>query len=130
GARLVAPENTLPAFEQALAAGADGVELDVRLNADGHVVVFHDADLTRMTQGNISSRIADLSLAELLEVDLGQGARIPTLEQVLSFAEPRRCRLNIELKSDGSSPAKLVDAVSRLLDANPSDMKALLSSFE
>ena len=46
-----APENTLPAFQQAIQKGADGVELDVKLTADGHVIVIHDSTVDRTTDG-------------------------------------------------------------------------------
>ena len=51
GASAHAPENTLAAFELALAQNADGIELDVKLTADGHVVVIHDATVDRTTGG-------------------------------------------------------------------------------
>ncbi|MCB0885348.1 MAG: glycerophosphodiester phosphodiesterase, partial [Propionibacteriaceae bacterium] len=46
-----APENTIPAFELALAMGADGIELDVQRSADGHVVVIHDVTINRTSNG-------------------------------------------------------------------------------
>ena len=51
GASRAAPENTIPAFELAIGAGADGVEFDVQLSRDGHVVVIHDETLQRTTDG-------------------------------------------------------------------------------
>ena len=52
GGRALAPENTMPAFDAGLAAGADGLELDVQLSSDGEVVVCHDPTLDRTTDAN------------------------------------------------------------------------------
>src|SRR5512141_2609782 len=87
GASTHAPENTLPAFELALEEGADGVELDAKLSADGKVVVIHDATVDRTTDGH--GRVSELSLQELKALDAGasfgdrfRGVRIPTLDEV------------------------------------------------
>ena len=69
GASAHAPENTLAAFELALAQGADAIELDVKLSADGHVVVIHDATVDRTTDRQ--GRVKDISLAELRSLDAG-----------------------------------------------------------
>lgn len=83
-------ENTLPAFERAIADGADFVELDVQASADGALVVFHDLELDRLTplRGPLRRR----PLAELREVG------IPTLEEVLALTAGR-IDLMVELKS-------------------------------
>src|SRR5438132_12637759 len=85
GASAIEAENTLPAFEAAIAAGADAVELDVRTTADGVVVVMHDADVSRMTDG--IGLVHDLRLEELkrLRVRTAAGGEtaVPTLEEVL-----------------------------------------------
>lgn len=125
GGARVAPENTLAAFDAGLACGADGLELDVRLSADGVAVVIHDARLDRTTDrsGPVSALTAD----ELMRVDAGfafdsqgaypfrgQGIGIPRLRDVL--ARYRDVPLIIELKED---TAGLVDAV--LADVRRSD---------
>jgi len=96
GNRAHAPENTLEAFDQAVALGADAIEFDVRLSADGVPVVMHDPTIDRTTDG--TGEVERLSLAELRAVDAGarfagvggtpssyagQGIRIPTLDEVL-----------------------------------------------
>ncbi|WP_428264201.1 glycerophosphodiester phosphodiesterase [Haliangium sp.] len=86
-------ENTLPAFARALAAGADGVELDVRLCAGGEVVVFHDDDLTRVA--GRPERVDELDLSALQAIPLAEGARVPTLAEVLA-AVP--ALVNVEIK--------------------------------
>ncbi len=100
GARHAAPENTLEAFALAHEEGADGVEFDVRLTADGEVVVIHDATLTRVTAGRDERRVDSLSVAELQRVALDGGARVPTLRQALELCLDRNLRANVELKSD------------------------------
>jgi glycerophosphoryl diester phosphodiesterase len=121
GSSAAAPENTLPAFEAAVAQGADAVELDVRLTADGAPVVIHDATLDRTTDR--TGPVAALTLAELRSVDAGwhfspdQGrthphrgrdARVPTLGEVL-WAFPKLSIL-VEIKEP---PAQ--EAVRRVL---------------
>ncbi len=69
GGSALAPENTLAAFDTGLRAGADGLELDVHLSADGVPVVIHDDTLDRTT--NASGPVASLTAAELARVDAG-----------------------------------------------------------
>ncbi len=77
----VEPENTLRSFISAQRAGLDVIELDLHLSKDGALVVMHDADLDRTTDGK--GPIADRTLAELRELDAGRGERIPVFEEVL-----------------------------------------------
>ena len=109
GASHDAPENTLSAFRLAFAQGADGVELDVRLSADGRAVVHHDADLQR-TAGR-ADRISDLTAEELARVSLeGPGASrtvgIPTLEEVVASL-PADALLDVEVKDAGNRDDRL-----------------------
>lgn len=103
GASAVAPPNTLAAFEKAVELGADGIEMDVHLSADGVPVVIHDYTVDATTDG--SGRVADMTLAQLKELDAGSpfdptfaGERIPTLGEVLESVG-NRLLLNIELKT-------------------------------
>lgn len=98
GALLEQVENTLPAFTRALELGADGVELDVRLSADGEVVVFHDEDLSRLA--GRPDRIASLTWAQLSAARLVRGARIPRLSDLLAVW-PADKWLDVELKPGG-----------------------------
>ncbi|MFB8271933.1 glycerophosphodiester phosphodiesterase [Streptomyces sp. NPDC055955] len=82
GARSEEPENTLRSFRRAAALGADGIELDVRVSADGHLVVVHDATVDRTTDGE--GEVAALTLAQLRSLDAGSGERIPTLDEALA----------------------------------------------
>lgn len=103
GAKHARPENTQAAFDQALAEGADGIELDLQLTRDGVPVVFHDHTLRKL--GQPRQRLSALSLAELRALDFGAwydssfaGQRIPTLEEVL-FRYGHRTELSLELKA-------------------------------
>ena len=105
GARAYAPMNTLPSFELALAQGADGVELDVRLTRDGEMVILHDDTVDGTTDGK--GRIRDLMLSEVKALDAGSyfdakyaGTRIPTLDEVFE-AIGKRTRINVEIKAEG-----------------------------
>ncbi|WP_405504737.1 glycerophosphodiester phosphodiesterase [Streptomyces anulatus] len=77
----VEPENTLRSFVRAEASGMDAIELDLHLSKDGALVVMHDVDVDRTTDG--SGPIAARTLAELRELDAGQGERIPVFDEVL-----------------------------------------------
>lgn len=90
GASKSAPENTLAAFRAALEAGADGVELDVHLTSDGHVVVIHDATLNRTTSGK--GPIGEAPLNAIRQLDAGSwhsaqfaGEQVPILKEVLEL---------------------------------------------
>jgi glycerophosphoryl diester phosphodiesterase len=130
GARREAPENTMAAFELAAGAGAHGIELDVRLCQSGQVVVCHDPTLSRTTQGRDDRSIADLAYAELERVDLGSGARVPLLEDVLAWAKGR-LRVNVEVKRDVPDRARLVRETALLLRGQgPALSNVIVSSFD
>jgi glycerophosphoryl diester phosphodiesterase len=102
GASEAAPENTLAAVNLAWKLGADAVEIDVRLTADGHIVALHD-ETTKRTTGR-DWRVAERTLAELRTLDAGSwkgpqwsGERLPTLAEVLATI-PDGKRLFIEIK--------------------------------
>ncbi|MFF3346972.1 glycerophosphodiester phosphodiesterase [Streptomyces sp. NPDC002779] len=81
GVMGVEPENTLRSFVAAQQAGLDLIELDLHLSKDGHLVVMHDTEVDRTTDG--SGPIAEKTLAELRALDAGRGERVPVLEEVL-----------------------------------------------
>lgn len=104
GASGEEPENTLRAFEAAVAQGAQMIELDLRLTMDGHVVVIHDASLNRTTDRQ--GRIAKITLAEARRADAGKGERIPTLKETLELAR-KRAELYLEMKDANAATATL-----------------------
>jgi glycerophosphoryl diester phosphodiesterase len=133
GASAVAPQNTLAAFEKAAELGADAIELDVHLSADGVPVVIHDFNVDATTDG--SGRVAELSLVQLRQLDAGttfdpsfSGERIPTLEEVLQ-AFGYRVLLNIELKNFSLRGNRLEQAVTELIERHGLEDRVLLSSF-
>jgi glycerophosphoryl diester phosphodiesterase len=129
GASAACTENTLAAFAQAIADGADGVELDVQLCRSGEVVVFHDDDLRRLA--GRPERVADVSLGQLRRVALPGGGTIPTLAEVLSLCGAGAL-VNVELKHDGILPAScraLVDAVAHEVARTDAAHRVLISSF-
>ncbi len=104
-----APENTLLGIRTALDMGCDGVEIDVRLCADGVPVLIHDDDLGRTTDAH--GRVADMSLDSLSEVDAGQGEPVPTLRDALALVDGRMLFV-VELKvTPGDDVGALCDAV-------------------
>jgi glycerophosphoryl diester phosphodiesterase len=130
GARHAAPENTLAAFELALAEGAEGVELDVRLDRDGEVVVIHDCTLRRVSGGRETRPVWELGRADLDRIDLGGGERVPRLTAVLDWARARRARVNVEVKHDGPRTWELVRRVAALCRGMPhAERRLLLSCF-
>jgi len=81
GVMGVEPENTLRSFVAAQEAGLDGIELDLHLSSDGELVVMHDADVDRTTDG--SGPVRQHTLKELRAFDAGRGERVPTFEETL-----------------------------------------------
>ncbi len=133
GASKYAPENTLPAFELALEQGADGVELDAKLSADGEVVVIHDASVDRTTGGH--GKVSQLTLAEMRALDAGalfeerfRGTRIPTLAEVFE-ALGSRAIINVELTNYSTPLDGLVNKVCALVKAHGLQERILFSSF-
>ncbi|GAA2505650.1 glycerophosphodiester phosphodiesterase [Streptomyces gobitricini] len=93
GVMGVEPENTLRSFVRAEHAGMDVIELDLHLSKDGALVVMHDAEVDRTTDG--TGAVADKTLAELRELDAGLGERIPVFEEVVDAV---RTPLQAEIK--------------------------------
>jgi glycerophosphoryl diester phosphodiesterase len=133
GASAYAPENTLSAFVMALEQGADGVELDAKLSADGQVMVIHDATVDRTTNGH--GRVKDLSLADLRSLDAGgffaekyRGEKVPTLEEVFE-ALGKRMFINVELTNYNTPADHLVESVCMLVKKFGLQKQVLFSSF-
>jgi len=130
GGAALAPENTIAAFERGIASGADGLELDVHLSADGIVVVCHDETLDRTT--DTSGRLAARTASELARVDAGyrfvdgkgdhpfrgQSIGIPTLSDVLR--RYKAVPTIVEMKVDSEAMGRAVAAVVRDAGAHDS----------
>jgi glycerophosphoryl diester phosphodiesterase len=134
GAMSLAPENTLAAFALAREVGADGVEFDVQLSADGEPVIIHDHTLERTTDGH--GAVAAHTLGELRQMDAGRwfdaryaGERIPTLQEVIDLLGGEMF-LNIEIKGGHGESAGLPDRVVECVRRNRIEGRVLLSSFQ
>lgn len=123
GASAKAPENTIRAFEVAIEEKADGVELDVRLAADGIVVVAHDPDLKRVA--GRPGRVAALSSRELGALS----PAIPTLDETLDLLLPSELRINVEIKPDVPSRLALTRAVAAIWERRRLPERVFISSF-
>ncbi len=135
GFSAFAPENTLPAFQLALEAGVNVVELDYRQSADGQLMVIHDADLDRTTDarlrwGGKHIRVEDKTAWEIRSLDAGSwfdpkyaGARIPFLGEALDLIQPRTIAL-LERKS-GS-----VESTIQLLESKRLAGRVIVQSFD
>ncbi|HEX9411333.1 MAG TPA: glycerophosphodiester phosphodiesterase [Actinomycetota bacterium] len=136
GASATHPENTLASFLAAAGAGADMVELDVRLTADGVPVVLHDPDVSRTTEGSGSVHLMSLKELKRLDASGGRGPRaeIPTLHEVLE-ALSGRVGVDLEIKNLPGEPSfdspreAIVMETLRLIDETRFDGIALVSSF-
>lgn len=120
GASHVSPENTIPAFEIAIEAGADAVELDVRLTSDRELVVMHDARLGRTT---LNSRlVASTTAEEAAALDAGswfnrefRGALVPLLNEALMTLRERVVPL-VEIKDSGSIGVSAAERLVEILE--------------
>ena len=130
------PENTLASFKEAVRVGSDGIELDVHLTKDGHLVVIHDETVDRTTNG--TGEIRNLTLAEIKAMDAGSwfhnkyaGEKIPTLEEVLLLLTELgfNGQLNIELKTDVIQYKGLVEKCLALQSAKDWPFAIVYSSF-
>ncbi len=92
------PENTLLAFREAIALGADAIEFDVRRSKDGELVISHDAEVSRTTNGK--GDISKLTFSKLRTFNAGQGERIPTLREVLELGKGK-IAFQCEIKDPG-----------------------------
>lgn len=103
GASKIAPENTLPSFELAADMKADGIELDIQITKDGHLVVIHDDKIDRTSNG--TGLVCEHNLCDLKKLDFGSWKSaeyaketIPLLSDVIKLAKKRDLLLDIEIK--------------------------------
>jgi len=127
GAKGYEPENTLQAFQKALDLNADGIELDVHLSSDGHIIVIHDETIDRTTNGK--GFVNTLSLTELKSFLTEDQYEIPTLNEVFDLMD-KKCLINIELKGIGT-PHKVVALIEEYIsDKNWNYEHFIISSFD
>jgi len=139
GASAYAPDNTLPSFALAAEMGADGVELDVHLTADGQIVVCHDetirrtSDFRKIAPEGTDDRIAKMTLDELRKYnfafkffDKGEYVPIPTLDEVYELLAPLGLSVNVEIKGNQNG---LVEALASCAEKYNMQDKVIYSSF-
>jgi glycerophosphoryl diester phosphodiesterase len=135
GASKLAPENTIASFKKAAELGADGIELDVQLTADRHIVVVHDEQLGRTCNG--SGNVMDLRLEYLRGLDFGgwfsegsAGEKIPLLEEVMDLAKKTGMILNIEIKAvPGKYSTDIEDVLAYAIKDSGMEDRIIVSSF-
>jgi glycerophosphoryl diester phosphodiesterase len=115
GEHLQRPENTMPAFEEAIRVGADFIEVDVQTTADGHLVIMHDATLDRTTNGH--GRVDAMTLAQVQSLDAGAkksagyaATKVPAFDQVLDLA---RGKIGVYVDVKNAAAADLVAHIER-----------------
>jgi glycerophosphoryl diester phosphodiesterase len=133
GASAHAPENTLAAFELAVAQHADAIELDVKLSSDGRAVVIHDPTVDRTTGSH--GWVKDLSFSQLRSLDAGsffsekyRAEKIPSLEDVFE-AVGKRTFINVELTNYSTPRDSLVETVCMLVKRFSLQQRVMFSSF-
>ena len=136
GSSGTAPENTIASFRQAIDAGADMIELDIRMTKDYHFVVIHDRTVDRTTTGH--GAVSAKTLQEIRLLDAGgwfsprfRGEQIPTLREVMDLL-PEHVGLNIEVKTDGDPrPGRaLEESLVLILREGRMNGPCLVSSFD
>ncbi len=118
GARAFCPENTILSFRKAIELGVDGIEMDINMTSDGHLVVIHDTTVDRTT--NSTGEVSGYTLRELKKLDAGShfspeyaGERIPTFEEFLDLVKDKNLLLNVEIKDYRTS---VIDKTIKLLE--------------
>jgi glycerophosphoryl diester phosphodiesterase len=130
------PEQTMAAFEAAIAAGVDAIEADVHLTRDGQLVMLHDELVDRTTDGH--GAVAGMTLAEVSALDAGswfgpgyRGSRVPTLEQLLDLARAAGTVLCLEAKgSDHAQTLAIAHAIADRLAIRGELETHVISSFD
>ena len=114
GEHLHHPENTIPAFEEAIRAGADFIEVDVRTTADGKLILSHDETVNRCTNGQ--GKVSEMTFDQLQALDAGikvggefAGTKMPTFDQALDLARQSKIGVYVDVKN--ASAADLVSHI-------------------
>ncbi|AEV68697.1 glycerophosphodiester phosphodiesterase [Acetivibrio clariflavus] len=134
GASAYAPENTLSAIKKAVQMGADGIEIDVQLSKDGHVVVIHDTTVNRTSNG--SGKVNSMTLEQLKTLDFGswfseefKNEPICTLEEVFGYLKNWNGLINVEIKKEWLQFNSIEKKVVELIDRFNMRNRIIVSSF-
>ena len=135
------PENSIPAFESAYEINADSIELDLRMTADGEIVIIHDNDLARTS--DIEGKIKELTLEQINKADIGiktdekfKGTRVPTFREFLELTKrDEKMTFNFEFKDyfhkEGEEFAKKsADKIIALIDEYDLSSRCYVNSFD
>jgi glycerophosphoryl diester phosphodiesterase len=122
-------ENTSPAFQEALRLGADAVELDVHVTADGMPVVHHDPVLSARVSpaAMVRKAISSLDASDVAAIDLGAGSRIPTLAEVLGVMKGKKAYVEVKA-GDIQAVADAIDASGTTCALHSFDHDAIASA--
>jgi glycerophosphoryl diester phosphodiesterase len=134
GDRMRTPEQTMPAFAEAVRAGADAIELDVQWTQDQRMVLIHDWTVDRTTSS--TGTVTDMTYADVRACDAGswfgpqfRGAQVPALEEVLTFAARyRRLLINVEIKNPQVTETQVRACLDALIAAGVAG-RSIVSSF-
>ncbi|KWW12578.1 hypothetical protein AS888_09455 [Peribacillus simplex] len=134
GSKGTHPENTIAAFQKAAETGADGIEFDVHLGADGELVIIHDETLDRTT--SLTGYVKDHSSQELKTGDAGvkyakkfTGERIPFLREVFDWAKGNDLLMNVEIKTDKLAYEGIEQKIIDSIRHHQMEQRVILSSF-
>lgn len=137
GASGYAPENTLAAYDKAVAMKADYIEIDLQLTKDGHLVSIHDNTLARTTNGN--GFIGTTTLSKIKQLDAGswfspefKNEKVPTFDEILSRYKGARTGILIEVKSPEIYPGiehKIKATLEKYHMTNGANNKIIIQSF-
>lgn len=139
GDRTNFPENTMEAFRAAVELQLDAIETDVRRTKDDHLILIHDRDVLRTTDGK--GLVDEMTLAEIKALDAGswkgeqfRGAKIPTVEEFLQYISKTNLVVNWELKEwpmdhGEERPFKTVDLLVELLEKYDMVERSIMNSF-
>ena len=139
GDRKFFPENTMPAFEAANRAGVDMIETDIRMTADGELIIIHDRSGLRTT--GVDRSVNEMTLAEVKELDAGHlfseefiGTRIPTVREFLEWVSKTKLLVNWELKDYPSEVGEerafaCVDQLIAMIEEYGMEKRSMVNSF-
>ena len=139
GDRKNYPENTMPAFRSATEMGCDAIETDVRMTKDGHLILIHDRDVERTTNGK--GFVDEMTLEEIRALDAGfwkapefSGTQIPTVEEFLEYVSKTDLIINWELKEYPKDlglfhSCACVDKLVELIDKYGMAERSMMNSF-
>lgn len=126
GAKGYEAENTLLSFQKSIDLGVDGIELDVHISSDGEIMVIHDEEINRTTDGE--GFVTDFSLNELKSFRINETQTIPTLKEVLDLVN-QKCFVNVELKGNGTAKPVVVVLEEYVIEKNWEYSRFIISSF-